>query len=63
MDRSPGKSAKETVYPIPGHPGVCLLVACLLIKISKEKENIPDRFYEKWRTYRAREKRLVPLLY
>ncbi len=48
---------------LKGYLGIVLLVACILIKISKEEDFMLEVFGEKYRSYQAKVKRLVPLIY
>jgi protein-S-isoprenylcysteine O-methyltransferase len=48
---------------VKGYLGIPLLLACLLIKISKEELYMQETFGETWRVYRNRVKCLVPGIY
>jgi protein-S-isoprenylcysteine O-methyltransferase Ste14 len=48
---------------LKGYLGIFFLVVCILIKISKEEAFMQEVFGEKYRSYKAKVKRLVPLLY
>jgi protein-S-isoprenylcysteine O-methyltransferase len=52
-----------TVGELRGYLGIPILVACLLIKISKEEEFMLETFGDKFREYQIKVKRLVPLIY
>ena len=48
---------------LKGYLGIFLLVACILIKISKEEAFMQEVFGEKYRVYMTKVKRLIPIIY
>jgi protein-S-isoprenylcysteine O-methyltransferase Ste14 len=48
---------------LKGYLGIFFLVGCILMKISKEETFMQEVFGEKFRDYRTKVKRLVPLIY
>jgi protein-S-isoprenylcysteine O-methyltransferase Ste14 len=48
---------------LKGYLGIFFLVACILIKISKEEAYMQEVFGEKYRAYRTKVKRLIPIIY
>ncbi len=52
-----------TVGEWRGYLGIPVLLACLLIKISKEEEFMLETFGDKFREYQIKVKRLIPLIY
>ena len=46
-----------------GYLGIFFLVACILIKISKEEAFMEEVFGEKFKAYKEKVKRLVPIIY
>ncbi len=48
---------------LKGYLGIVFLLICILIKISQEEAFMLEVFGEKYRSYRAKVKRLVPLIY
>jgi protein-S-isoprenylcysteine O-methyltransferase Ste14 len=46
-----------------GYLGILLLVICLLMKISKEESFMLEVFGDKWKSYKSRVKRLIPVIY
>jgi protein-S-isoprenylcysteine O-methyltransferase Ste14 len=52
-----------TLGLVKGYLGILMLIACLLIKISKEEKYMQEKFGEDFKLYRTKVKRLIPLLY
>ena len=48
---------------LKGYLGIFFLVACILIKISKEESYMQEVFGEKYRAYMTKVKRLIPIIY
>ncbi len=48
---------------LKGYLGIVFFIACIQIKISKEEAFMLEVFGEKYRSYQAKVKRLVPLIY
>jgi len=48
---------------LKGYLGIFFLVVCILIKISKEEAFMQEVFGEKYRTYKSKVKRLIPIIY
>jgi len=48
---------------LKGYLGIFFLVACILIKISKEEAYMLEVFGEKYRTYKTKVKKLIPIIY
>jgi protein-S-isoprenylcysteine O-methyltransferase Ste14 len=48
---------------LKGYLGIIFLVVCILIKISKEEAFMQEVFGEKFKAYKAKVKRLVPIIY
>jgi protein-S-isoprenylcysteine O-methyltransferase Ste14 len=48
---------------LKGYLGIFFLVVCILIKVSKEEAYMQEVFGEKFNSYKAKVKRLIPIIY
>ena len=48
---------------LKGYLGIFFLVVCILIKVSKEEAYMQEVFGEKYNSYKAKVKRLIPIIY
>jgi protein-S-isoprenylcysteine O-methyltransferase Ste14 len=48
---------------LKGYLGIFFLIACILIKVSKEEAYMQEVFGEKYSAYKAKVKRLIPIIY
>ena len=52
-----------TLGLLKGYLGLFLLLACLMLKISKEESYMQEVFGQQWLAYRKKVKRLIPGMY
>jgi protein-S-isoprenylcysteine O-methyltransferase Ste14 len=48
---------------LKGYLGIFFLIVCILIKVSKEEAYMQEVFGEKYSAYKAKVKRLIPIIY